>query len=191
MSCLYLTFALFFTPCSSQQGRAAAVFPISTSVCSISVSLELIMCMQMSTAARDSTQELCRHHNKVCTESWLWKKNLLLHPGIKPASVWCLAFWPDAVPLSCPAPLLYWMRKWWGWKGCTWHRHIQVKQRVFLCWERSIKQFCFWVFVYFIHHSHHVHMCVIYTFTLSHHFQEHLDVFLSRLVASNSWHFYF
>ena len=35
------------------------------------------------------------HHTRVCTESWLWEKNPLLHWEIKPASVAC---WSDALP---------------------------------------------------------------------------------------------
>ena len=34
-------------------------------------------------------------HKRVCTESWLWEKNPLLHQGIEPASAAC---WSHALP---------------------------------------------------------------------------------------------
>ena len=36
--------------------------------------------------ACDCTQGLCRHHKRVCAESWLWEKNLLLNWGVEPTS---------------------------------------------------------------------------------------------------------
>ena len=36
-----------------------------------------------------------RHRNRVCTESWLWEKNLLLHRGMEPVSAACRS---DALP---------------------------------------------------------------------------------------------
>ena len=45
--------------------------------------------------AYDCTREVYGHSKRVCTESWLWQKNPLLHWGIKPASVMC---WSDSIP---------------------------------------------------------------------------------------------
>ena len=38
---------------------------------------------------------VCGHRKRVCTESWLWEKNPLLHQKIKLASV---AYWPNTLP---------------------------------------------------------------------------------------------
>ena len=35
--------------------------------------------------ACDYTRELYEHHKRVCTKSWLWRKNFLPHRGVKPA----------------------------------------------------------------------------------------------------------
>ena len=35
------------------------------------------------------TQGVYRHHNRVCTESWLWEKNPLPHEAVKPGSAEC------------------------------------------------------------------------------------------------------
>ena len=56
--------------------------------------------------AYNCTWGLYKHHERVCTESWLWEKNYLLHWGLKPTSVLHLAFqseYPN--PLSYPASL--------------------------------------------------------------------------------------
>ena len=45
--------------------------------------------------ACDCTQGLCRHHKRVCAESWLWEKNPFPHRGIEPASAACQS---DALP---------------------------------------------------------------------------------------------
>ena len=48
--------------------------------------------------ACDYVQRLYGHRKRVCTGSWLWEKNLLLHRGFEPASVLRLIFQSDALP---------------------------------------------------------------------------------------------
>ena len=55
--------------------------------------------------ACDSTQGLYRCHKRVCTGSWLWKKNCLPHQGLEPMSVLPLAFQSDALPTELSLPL--------------------------------------------------------------------------------------
>ena len=43
----------------------------------------------------DCTQGVYGHPKRVCTESWLWDKNPLLHRGLEPASAAC---WSNALP---------------------------------------------------------------------------------------------
>ena len=55
---------------------------------------------------RDCTQGLYGHRKRVCTGSWLWKKNPLPHRGLEPASVLRgLAFQSDALPAELLPPL--------------------------------------------------------------------------------------
>ena len=48
-------------------------------------------------AHRGCTQRCMDTCKRVCTESWLWQKNPLLHWGTEPASA---AWWSNALPMS-------------------------------------------------------------------------------------------
>ena len=62
---------------------------------------------------------------RVCTESWLWEKNPLLHWGIKPVSV---VWWSDALTnwatTSPPIPTC-----WMGWRGGGEGRFVVMVKR--------------------------------------------------------------
>ena len=45
----------------------------------------------------DCTRVLYGHRRRVCTETWLWEKNILPHRGLEPATVLRLAFQRNAV----------------------------------------------------------------------------------------------
>ena len=62
--------------------------------------------MHTNVDACNCAQGLYGHHNRVCAESWLWKKNPLPHRGIKPVSVLHLAFQSAALPTELSHPLL-------------------------------------------------------------------------------------
>ena len=71
----------------------------------------------------DCTQGCTDTRKRVCTESWLWKKNPLLHLGIEPASV---AWWSDALTdwATSPTPTT---------RGGSWSRmnlHGNLKGKV-------------------------------------------------------------
>ena len=59
--------------------------------------------------ACDCTRGLYGHRKRVCTGSWLWEKNPLLHMGLEPASIQllCSAFQSDAPPTDVVEVLLY------------------------------------------------------------------------------------
>ena len=56
--------------------------------------------------ACNCTQGLYGHRKRVCTESWLWQKNPLLHRGLEPASRLRLAFQSNALPTELSQPQL-------------------------------------------------------------------------------------
>ena len=56
--------------------------------------------------ACDCTRWMYGHHKRVCTESSLWKENLLPHLGLKPMSALRLSFQSDALPTEPLTALL-------------------------------------------------------------------------------------
>ena len=67
-------------------------FEYSPEWCTYSAVCLLWHCMLKSQMLMDMiTQESYTHTVKICTESWLWEKSLLLHQGIEPTSALCLA----------------------------------------------------------------------------------------------------
>ena len=50
------------------------------------------------------TRGLHGRRKRLCMGSWLWEKNTLLHRGLEPASVLCLAFQSDALQTEHGVP---------------------------------------------------------------------------------------
>ena len=78
---------------------------------------ELCQCLEFLTCAQMLMHVSAhRHCIRVFTGSWLLEKNPLLHQGLEPTSVLCLAF--QSTGRSCPTPLearvLSWEWPWWS-----------------------------------------------------------------------------
>ena len=54
--------------------------------------------------ACNCTRGLHGRRKRLCMGSWLWEKNTLLHRGLEPASVLCLAFQSDALQTEHGVP---------------------------------------------------------------------------------------
>ena len=102
-------------PLRLYQGDATrAALPIPINVCSMFVCLNngtaasfFISNVYTDVDACDCTRGLYGHCERVCTRSWLWERNPLLHCGLKPASVLCLVFQQDSLPKwAIPVPEL-------------------------------------------------------------------------------------
>ena len=65
--------------------------------------------------ACDCTRGCTDTCERVCTESWLWEKNPLLHRGIKPATV---VWWSDGLSNWDAFPTLETSSWLWFWKHC-------------------------------------------------------------------------
>ena len=75
---------------------------VQTMITELCQCLGFLMCAQMWMYVSAH-----RHGIRVFTGSWLLEKNPLLHQGLEPTSVLCLAFQSDSLPTgrSCPTPL--------------------------------------------------------------------------------------
>lgn len=62
--------------------------------------------MHIDADVPDCAQGLCKHCKRVCTECWLWEKNLLLHIIFQPALVACQT-WCSTNRTFILAPLLF------------------------------------------------------------------------------------
>ena len=111
----------FFVPCrkfrSPYLGKAQQPqeqrYPF-LSVCAVFLCVQTMVWLPMfgifnthtDVPACNCTQGLYGHRKRVCTESWLWEKNPLLHRGLEPASRLRLAFQSNALPTELSQPQL-------------------------------------------------------------------------------------
>ena len=87
------------------------------SVCAVSACVQTIVWLPVfgifnvctDTDTCDYTHGLYRHCERVCTESWLWEKNPMLHWGLKPVSVLHFVF-----PIGRSTSLSYCLPCYWA-----------------------------------------------------------------------------